>query len=309
MMKKRLIVLVDSPRYIRSNCYQSQLMATLKSFYRVEMISADRIAHRKEIAPRDGEKILSVLRLRTLQRLLPELGYLLGDIPIWVYEQDPWHAFMDESPHRGAYRQTAETLNVVSYLNTSLWWSEYIRGQGLPSVFVRMGMLPEFCDVGKVWEKRSIAIGFQGTIHPHRRKFFGALAAMGVSVTVLESASYKRYLKRLHDIQIYVHTENDPWVLQGVPTPRNALWIKDTEVAARGCFAIRNHEDEAEAYDISELPTIFTFREVAEVPDIIERIQSMPSAERAERMRTSVERMRQRNDWMTVVDAIEGRRT
>lgn len=113
----------------------------------------------------------------------------------------------------------------------------------------------------------------------------------------------------LHDTQIYIHSEDAPWMLNGKWMPRNALWIKDAEVAARGCFAIRDYEDESAAYDIAELPTIFTFREVAEVPEIIHRIQHMPSAERAERMRTSVERMRQRNDWMTVVDAIEGRRT
>lgn len=216
---------------------------------------------------------------------------------------------MDNSPYLGAYEDIAANLNIASFLNTSLWWRNYIRAKGLPSIFVRMGMLPSYCRLGKSWESRPVDLGFQGTLHPHRKVFFDALAGAGLTVSVFPSRSYSSYLKMLHKIQIYIHTEDDPWQLEGTWTPRNALWIKDTEVAARGCFAIRDHEDESAAYGISELPTIFTYRDIAEVPDIVSHIQGMAPRERAERMRTSVERMRERNDWMTVVDALEGRRT
>jgi len=307
-MKRRLLLLVDSPRYIKANCYQSQLLATLKSVYRVDMVSADAIALGRLDGLENADRVLSVLRLRTLQRLAPILAPQLASAPVWIYEQDPWQAYMDGSPFKGSYEQIAAALNVASFLNTSRWWSDHVKAHGLPSIFVRMGMLPKYCCIGKPWEKRKVALGFQGTVHPHRKIFFDALAGMGVSVSVFPSQSYRAYLKTLHDIRIYIHTEDDPWCLEGAWTPRNALWIKDTEVAARGCFAIRDHEGESAAYDIAELPTIFTYRQVTEVPEIIASIQAMPAQERAERMSRSVERMRQRNDWMTVVDAIEGRR-
>jgi hypothetical protein len=94
-------------------------------------------------------------------------------------------------------------------------------------------------------------------------------------------------------------------MVDGKLIPRNALWIKETEVAARGTFAIRDYEAEARSYDIDELPTIFPYRTVDEVPEIVATIENMKPSERNDRMRAAAARMRERDDWIGVVKAID----
>ncbi|HZT24503.1 MAG TPA: hypothetical protein VFA57_02255 [Pseudolabrys sp.] len=303
--KPSLLLLVDSRSYIRSNCYQSQLATTLKRNFRIRMMSLRELRYAPLANPRAYDVVLSVLKLRSLLAKLDLLKRFLRDRAIHVYEQDIWQAYMDDSPQRGSYEAIARTLNLKKLLLTSRWWTQFAREKGLPAVFVRMGMLPELCDAGPDWESRPIKVGFQGTLHPHRKKFFGELRSRGLDVTVLPSGSYAAYLQNLHAMGVFLHTEDAPWRVNGTLLPRNALWIKETEVAARGTFAIRDHEDEAEAYEISELPTIMTFRSVSEVPDLVARIEAMFPAERRERMVASAEAMRQRNDWMTVVRELQ----
>jgi hypothetical protein len=307
-LKKRLVLFADSKKYIKNNCYQSQLLKTLERNYRVRIVSAEDISN--EVIPKglESDMALSVLRMRTLSALAPKLGSILQGRSLWVYEQDPWQAFMDDSPYKGAYHHIASFIQVAAFLNTSLWWTKYVRERGLPSVFVRMGMLPEYCKLGKVWDRRSIGLGFQGTLHPHRKRFFEQLSGYGMPVTVLPSSPYSRFLNTLQDIRIHIHTEDAPWVIDGMSVSRNALWIKDTEAAARGCFSIRDHEDESDAYAIDDIPTIYTYRDVDEVPTLVESIMSMSPSERDDRMVEAVKCMRMRNDWQTVIDAIEQKR-
>ncbi len=302
---RRLLLLVDSRRYIRSNCYQRQLAATLQRNFTVTMVSARELRLLPYLPLKRYDCILSVLRLRTLVAILPALKRLLRGRSLHIYEQDVWQAFMDESPWRGAYQTIAAELKVEQFLVTSQWWSEIVSAHGLPVQFVRMGMLPELCSAGPEWDERSIRLGFQGTLHPHRREFYEELGRLGVEVEVLASTPYEQYLENLQEMRIYVHTEASPWLVDGKLTPRNALWIKETEVAARGTFVMRDHEDESEAYAISELPTVYTFRDVTEVPKLIAEIEGMDPVERRNRMVASAENMRQRDDWMTVVRALE----
>ena len=304
-MKKIMLLLADSKAYLKSNCYQSQLLKTLDRHYKIKFLCLDQINSGQTLSLEQFDVILSVLKLRTLDKVAPLLQDQLDGAAVWIYEQDPWQAFMDDSPYKGAYSNIVSMLNVKSFLNTSQWWSEYIKSKGMPSRFVRMGMLPEFCEIGKSWEKRSIKLAFQGTLHPHRRNFFDGLKGMGIDVTFIPSSSYKLFLKSLNNIGIYIHTEQSPWVVDGASIKRNALWIKDTEAAARGCFAIRDYEDESKYYNIQELPTIFTFKSISDVPEIINEILCMPDSEKNRRMKISVDLMKKRNDWMSVVEAIE----
>jgi len=301
---KRMLLVVDSLRYIKKNCYQSQLYETLKKNFKVKVVDAQKIERGLDIDMRKFDVRLSVLRLRSLQRMIDPLDTFFKSSEIFIYDQDPWESYMDGSPFKGTYKLITDRLNVRSFLNTSKWWSDYIRQQGHPSTFVRMGMLPKLCKLGKPWEKRRIHLGFQGSLHEHRKVFFDALEAEGCEVTYLPSAPYKKFLKNLHDIRIYIHTEDAPWTVNGQTMPRNALWIKDTEAAARGCFSIRDHEDECHAYDTDELQTIFTYHDVSEVPGLIRKIENMSAEEKNQRMAHAVETMRKRDDWMTVVNAI-----
>jgi len=305
MKKRSLLMLVDDRRYIRANCYQRQLAEVLENEYKVHMISLREMKYLPWLNPKKFDRVLSVLRQRTLADQLPVIAKYLGDTPLWIYDQDVWHAYMDDSPWKGCYPRLIEKLNIQSFLLTTQWWTDFAIKRGVPAKFVRMGMLPRYCEFGPSWEERQHKVAFQGTIHSHRKAFYEALTNMGVHVEILKSAPYEQFLKNLDLMQIYIHTENAPWVVDGQVVPRNALWIKDTEVAARGVFAIRDHEDESASYGVGELPTIYTFRQVSDVPAILAEIQGMDPALRNARMRESVETMRRRHDWMTVVRAIE----
>jgi hypothetical protein len=302
---RSLLLLVDSRKYIRTNCYQHQLLGTLAKHFRVRVLSIREIRFLPLTRPSQYNYVLSVLRLRTLSESLEPVARLLRDVPLQIYDQDPWQSFMDESPYRGAYSKIVSRLNVSAFLLTSMWWRDLVVSRGLPAKFVRMGIVPEYCDPGPEWDARPIRIGFQGTLHPHRRIFYNRLNELGLNVDVLGSAPYRNYLENLHRMRIYVHTEDAPWTVDGKVVPRNALWIKETEVAARGTFAIRDYEEEAEAYGISELPTIIPYRQVEDVPEIVSYIEAMPSSERRDRMVASAETMRRRDDWTTVVRAIQ----
>lgn len=300
----KLLVIADSRRYIRNNCYLQQLYKTLRRQFDTKLVTMSGRGPAANLRLDRYDHVLSLLRLRSLDRHLDMLAPRLTGKQVFVYEQDPWEAYAESGHCKGAYERIDGALNVKAFLNTSRWWSEFITARGLPSRFVRMGMLPELCNVGRPWGDRKVALGFQGTLHPHRKLFFDDLAERGHPVTVLPSASYRNYLKALHNIRIYIHTEDAPWTIDGKVTPRNALWIKDTEAAARGCFSIRDYEDEAYAYGINEIPTIYTYREVAEVPDIIREIQTLSDDEKNRRMREATETLRRRDDWQTVVEAI-----
>lgn len=304
-MTKSLLLLVDDRGYIRSNCYQSQLAETLRENYRVRMLSLREIRTIPLVRVASYDRILSVLRLRSLSANLPAIARLLGGAPLHVYEQDVWQAFMDDSPWRGAYAEIAAKLNVSAFLVTSRWWCDFVAARGLPARFVRMGMLARHCNPGPDWDERPTLLGFQGTEHPHRRVFFNQIRSLGLTVDIFPSAPYEAYLEDLHRMRVFIHTENQPWQVDGKWLSRNALWIKETEVAARGTFSIRDYEDESAAYGIDELPTIFTFRNVEQIPNIVNRLETMPVRERRDRMVAAAETMRRRADWMTVVNAIE----
>lgn len=305
MKKKTLLMLVDSRNYIRENCYQSQLAEVLESVYDVRMISMKEIKYLPWARPKSYDRVLSVLKLRTLDDNLDIVARFLKDTPLYIYEQDVWQAYMDDSPWKGAYDRILKKLNVVTFMLTTQWWTDFVKARGIPAKFVKMGMLQRYCDAGKKWEDRKYKVAFQGTLHPHRKKFFDELAGLGVEVEFLKSRPYGDFLETLHDIRIYIHTEDAPWCVDGQVIPRNALWIKDTEAAARGAFAIRDHEDEAYSYGIQDLPTIFTYKSVSDVPKIIAEIENMDAAERNGRMAQSARKMYERNDWMSVVKAME----
>ena len=211
---------------------------------------------------------------------------------------------MDSSPYKGTYEMVNQSLNVQAFLNTSRWWSRFVNDHDLPSSFVRMGMLPEYCVMGKQWQDRSINLGFQGSLHPHRKDFFDYLASQDCEVTFTPSVPYKKFLKRLNDMQIYIYNEDVPWTINGTLYARNAGWVKCVESAARGCFTIRDYEEESASFAIDEIPTIYTFKSRDEVPAILETINAMPLKEKNGRMQESVYLMKQRDDWMTVIHAM-----
>ena len=302
--KRKLLLLVDSVAYIRENCYQHQLLETLQTEFAVTMLPLRQIVWNPFVRVRNYDLVLSVLKQRTLASNLDAVSKLLDGRPLAIYDQDPWQAYIDDSPTRGCYVEFQQKLNISALMLTTKWWTDYCAERGLPTKFVRMGMLPRYCDAGPAWVQRPIEVGFQGTLHPHRKIFFDELAAMGLKVTVLGSGGYSQYLETLHGIQIYIHTEDAPWLVDGQYIPRNSLWIKDVEVAARGCFAMRNWDEDCAAYGIDELPTISAFHKPSEVLQMVESIRAMPVDDRQHLIEETVATIRRRDDWRTVPDTL-----
>lgn len=297
----RLIHLIDSWEYVTTNCFQHQLLehlvpqATTGAFVPLSQV---------EGGIPEGDVILSTLKIRSLRRHRDVVSRVLGGRPLFVYDQDPWECFTDQATFPGAYRDIASVINVRSFINTSRWWSSYVRSQGFPSVFAPMWPLPSYCDEAPRWSQRPIRVGYKGSMHPHRMRSIEALGRMGIDVVVLPSGSYREWLDALSTMQFFVHDQaGDPWTISGRPIGKECAWAKDVEVAARGCFCLRVREAEAEAYHASSIPAMKAYVALDEVPGIIEGCLQDPEASDAESS-ASVRFIRSQRGWFRLADLL-----
>lgn len=303
--KPGLVVLCESVKHLRTTPFISQLYPVLCQNFVVRTISLRRLKF-LPIRFGSGELVLSLLRQRSWRSALPTLARATERSGIVFYDQDPWEAYHQHASSPGVYSAVNNTLKVRKFLVTSRWWADYIHERdGLLTGFVRMGVVPEMCGVGPFYAQRPIEVGFQGKLHAHRKVFFDRMDNLGVNVVFRPSKPYAEFLKELQDVRIYLHDERCGLLLDDGKPLAQWLWVKESEAVARGCFTIRDYEDESLAYGMDELPTVMPFRQESDIPTIIDSIRAMPERERQERINTSVEAMRQRNDWMTVVRALK----
>ena len=206
---------------------------------------------------------------------------------------------MDGSPYKGVYERAVGRLNVDSFAVTTSWWADFIAQKGLPSRFVRMWVLPEYCSDDPAFVDRPVPVGFVGALHPYRRQLFDRLEEMGTNVIVQGGGlGYADYLKALSGLQVFVHNEDAPITIDGQPANLNVgLWIKDVEAAARGCFTIRNRGVGENTY-LAEIRTAFVYDDPAEVPDLIADIQRMDPKGRQTLIDATVENIRKADGWL-----------
>jgi hypothetical protein len=302
--KPRLVILHEGRKQISQNCFIAQLYKVLKRNFSVRAIPASRLGRLdgSEFGP--GDKVLCLLKQRGWERALPALQRVAARADLYMYDQDPWEAYHDHASSPGIYSKLAASVRIRAFLVTSGWWADYIaKTDRLPVRFVRMSLLPEWCNAGPDYLDRPHEVGFQGTVHAHRRQFFDRIKELGHDVALLPSVPYRKFLKTVQSIRIFLHDERADVCVNG-RVSLNGIWVKEVEVAARGCFAIRNIDDDFGAYGFDEIPTVFAFRNEADVPGIVERIRAMQSSERQERIVQAVDAIRKRNDWMTIVHAI-----
>lgn len=297
--KAPLHLVYEDESQIKENCFISQLYRTLRSRFRI--IRIPRLKLLDGVTPCEpGDLVLSLLKQRTWERTIPFLAKVTEKSGAFFYDQDPWEAYYSQASSPGIYAKLARSTNVRAFLITSKWWRDHItKTDGLPIQFVRMGMLPSMCDAGPPFAKRPIEIGFQGTLHRNREQFFDRMNGLGVDVTFRPSVPYRKFLTTVQNIQIFLHHEALP---DG--SPINGIWIKEVESAARGLFSIRNFDSDYDAYNMRDIPTVYTFRQEAEVPGIIDTIRSLPENRRNDMIRESVNEIKRRNDWNSVADAL-----
>lgn len=291
---KRIIDLVDDLEYATTNCFVHQLTRYTSRIPGVETVPWLALHSR----PRpDG--IVCRLKQRTLHRVMPQLLEYARDLPIVIFDQDPWNAFMDDSPYKGVYYRALECLNVKAIAVTTQSWVDFMKERGMPAVFASMWIDPEYCEVGPGYTDRSIRVGFVGSVHGYRKKLFDRLDDLEVQVNVQSGNAlpYRDYLRSLSNIRVYIHSEDAPLSVDGQPMNlKDGLWMRDVEVAARGCFSIRNKGVGSESY-WRGVETVMTYDEPEQVPELLSAIDKMDAWERQAAINRTVEYIKRSNRW------------
>lgn len=296
--------MVDDREYIAGNCFQHQLHQALSRVGKVEQVTA--LEMQFGHPPEGIDAIVCCLKQRTVHRLLDVLKRYLDGRPWVFYDQDPWNAYMDDSPYKGVYDNIVRQTNITSIAVTTEWWVEYMESHGVPASFVKMWMLPEYCDAGPRFEDRPIRLGFIGGVHPHRKRLFEALKSKGCHVEVIPGGlSYPQYLTRLHDVACYIHTEDRPIMLDGVEHNLNVgLWAREIEVASRGCFSIRDRGQGKESY-LENIPTARVYDWLDNVADILQYTENMFSGARETLVKNTVEHIRDTDEWLVTAERLK----
>lgn len=289
-----IIHLVDSVEYAETNCYQHQLTHALRSsFYELKTVSLSTIRGKC-----DAEQVVCCLKQRTISKYADDLKRYLGDTPWVIYDQDPWEALKDDSPFKGTYQKVKDS-NLRAIALTTKHFANMLRDMGLPGEFVKMGMLPQYCDAGPSFEERSAKVAFIGTLHPRRKRLFDELKKLRIDVIARPNTlGYGDYLRALHDVAVFVHNEDLPIVIDGKhDNMGKGMWIKDVEAAARGCYSIRNIEVGHDSY-CADMPTIKFYRDPVEAAQVIRSIIQMSPTQRALDVKTSVDLIKRQNSWV-----------
>lgn len=276
---KRLLHIVDSFDYISSNCFQHQLQQALYDLndWVVDTVSYNNL-DRLTRGVGSYDSIVSCLKQRTLFRESVMLKQRLRDAPITVYDQDPWQAYMDDSPFKGAYEHIASHLNIKTFAVTTKWWCDFINDRGLPSTFVKMWVLPKYCNRGLTFEQRK-GPGFVGSLHPRRKMLVDMCNSAGIQMNVLSGNAlpYEQFLSALSNLSIFVHNEDMPIFIDGKEHNFNTgMWVKDIEALARGCYSVRSRASGHETY-LAGLESAVLYDDIRQVPDIINGINNMDS--------------------------------
>jgi hypothetical protein len=311
MSNLKCLYLVDKLSYVQENCFQSQLFSAIRYGYDVtpvELFPRALFGFRSSRINLDKyDRIISVLRLRTLSKYWPLLKSWLNGRPITIYDQDPWESYIDNSPIKGVYLTLLDNLNLERVFVTAPWWARKLIEDGLPAQFVRMGMSPGFCSIGPKFEDRSVSVGFRGALHEHRKIIFNQLNGNGVQVVISrDRLAYPEYLDYLQQLKFFAHDESAlPWVCDGVPIPRSTgMWIKSIETVARGTFCLRNYHEEGEAYNISSLPLVRCYSNPDEAPEVINSVMAMSPQMRRELQFETVTKIRAQYDWLHTAVAL-----
>jgi len=293
---KRILQLVDTVDYVRGNCFQHQLAHSLGNVCELVQVELKQILWEDKAPEADG--IVCCLKQRTVDKHLSSLKSWLNGQPIVIYDQDPWEAYKDDSPYKDAYHRSFMNLNVRSFALTTEWWVDFLQENGLPSMFVKMGVLPTYCNENKPYLERSSVAGFVGTVHPRRKELIDIVEKSGIHVAVgTNSLSYPLFLKEIGKIRCFIHNEDMEITVDGKKLNFNTgMWVKDIEAASQGCFSIRSAAQGSESY-LQGVPTVKLYEHIDQVPDIIRSIENMDPVERQDMINKSVQFIRSSDEW------------
>ena len=308
---EKILALADSRRYIKSDCFQSQLHQAISEhgnrfkidyFYLEPKILSN--YKFSKFSSKSYKFVLSTIRQRVLNKNLEHIHNLIPNVPLRIYDQDPWENYIDDSNSKGSYTLLSNTFNLSGIYVPSNFWANYITNtENVPGYFVYMGMLPSLCNAGNVKSMRSLAPEFKGSLKLHRKEIFTLMRNYGVDVNInSQKLSYPKYLGYLKKLGIFVHDESGSWVCDGQLVDRSTgMWHKDLEIASQGCFSVRNYHDEHRTYDIDKLPLVKLYNSLKEVKNKIHDILDISDNDFLKMQYESVEYIKNQNYWEKTV--------
>jgi hypothetical protein len=304
---KNVLLIVQDERYVRTNCYIHQLVATLEKQHRVSFIGMNDLSRAGNVeAVRHADSIVVLLQQRKVDTGIQSIVRLLGDTPIVIYDQDPWENFRDDSRSKGSYLRCMNELNVARFVVTSRFWAHRMESLGMPVRFERIWVLPEYCDVGKRYEQRTHQNSFVGSMHAYRRPLFEALVRQNADVHVAPGTNdYASFMNVLSEIGTYVYSADHSFTVDGMPmTMKSSLWAKDVEAMARGCFVVREADDEYTSFIDNPMRSFVHFRSPEEAHQALVKVATMDANERYLLSRDAVEHVRDSDCWRQTADAL-----
>jgi hypothetical protein len=310
----KVLILADSRKYIRNNCLQLQLHKSIKVHNKDFQVEYFYLNPKKlqnfqvfKQKSKSFKFVLSTLRQRVLFNNISLISRVIGDTPLKVYDQDPWQNYIDNSSTSGCYTLLQNNFQLLNLFITSNYWSNYINNKDkIPSIFVKMGMLPDLCTTGLTQSKRRKSVEFKGTLYPHRLEAFNTMLKNGQHIKInLEILKYPQYLEYLQNLAIFVHDESGHWICGGEKIPMGTgMWWKDIEVASQGCFSIRNYHEESKTYSIENIPLIKFYQNPSEVKNIVEEIFSLSEKEFNKIQSSSVQYIAKEDNWRETINQI-----
>ena len=312
----RILILADSRDYVRNNCFQMQLHMAFKandSNCRLDyyFLSPKKLRNfetlRLNLKLNTYQFVVSTLRQRVLFDNLSFIQKLIGDLPLRVYDQDPWENYIDSSESNGCYTLLRSHFNLTDIFVTSNFWKDYIESNDkIKTTFVKMSMLPEICNTGVPQYNRIKTVEFRGSLHPHRKKAFDLMNQYGQKINInVDILKYTDYLKYLQKLAIFVHDESGLWICNGKGIPMGTgIWHKDVEIASQGCFSIRNYHLEGNTYSMEKIPLVKFYNDPSEVKEIVNEIFSLSPEELDLIQATSVDHIKTTNHWRMTAKTI-----
>jgi hypothetical protein len=311
---EKVLVIADSRSYIQNNCFQKQLHESIKiniKNFKIEYFYLEPKTLQSLQILKNRSKtfsfVISTLRQRVLFNNIKLIRKIVGDIPLKVYDQDPWNNYIDNSKTYDCYNIINSNFNLLNLFVTSSYWANYISiNDKLPSTFVKMGMLPRLCNSGLPLLRRSMSVEFRGSLYPHREEAFSAIRKSGQNIKInSELLKYPEYLQYLRKLSIFIHDESGYWKCKGEKIPMSTgMWVKDIEIASQGCFSLRNYHEDYETYSIENIPLIRFYKNPSEVKNIVEEIFSFSTEYARDIQSASVDFIINTNNWKDTANTI-----
>ncbi len=302
--KQKLILIYDGFEQLKTNPFTHQLFYVLSNNFNIKLMSIDKLSKQTDNLF-DFKIVLVISRLRNWSKILNNCSDFLLQKKVFFYDQDPWEAYHDKGTCRGIYEKINIKVSPVCFFVTSSWWAGFIsKKSNIPIKFVKMGILPKYCNKGKPFHLRKYNVGFQGLVHKHRLDFYNKIEKKGIKIELLKRESFFKFLSTVQNIKIFIYNDNKSLSINGRKQPLHGLWGKSLTVAGRGCFVIRNYDLAAKGYDIDELPTIKTFKNEREVIPLIQEILNRSDAENNALISKTVNKLKERNDWQSIINSV-----